>query len=102
MDAGVALAQWFGQETMRLYSILHTSRKQSQKEELIAYNISHDKIPQLMTTIASMSVFPFAARGIFEGIFEKMDIDFNDYLEERKKFAADFVIKAIKNQGMAE
>jgi hypothetical protein len=31
-----------------------------------------------------------------------MDLDFNDYLEERKKFAADFVIKAIKNQGMTE
>ena len=82
----------------RLWSML----EEQHKEELIAYNFSHDKIPQLMTTIASMSVFPFAARGIFEAIFEKMDIDFNDYLEERKKFAADFVIKAIKNQGMAE
>jgi AcrR family transcriptional regulator len=76
--------------------------EEQHKEELITYNISRDKIPQLMTTIASMSVFPFAARGIFEGIFEKMDLDFNHYLEERKKFAADFVIKAIKNQGMTE
>jgi AcrR family transcriptional regulator len=82
----------------RLWNML----EEQHKEELIAYNISRDKIPQLMTTIASMSVFPFAARGIFEGIFEKMDLDFNDYLEERKKFAADFVIKAIKNQGMTE
>ena len=26
-----------------------------------------------------------------------MGYDFNEYLEERKKFAADFVIKALKN-----
>ena len=50
-----------------------------------------------MTTIAAISVFPFAARGIFEAIFEKMGIDFDDYMEERKKFAAEFVIKALKN-----
>ena len=82
----------------RIWSML----EEQHSEELRNYNISRDKIPQLITTIASMSVFPFAARGIFEGIFEKMDLDFNDYLEERKKFAADFVINAIKNQGMAE
>ena len=50
-----------------------------------------------MTTIAAMSVFPFAARGILEAIMEKMGYDFDEYMEERKKFAADFVIKAIKN-----
>ena len=49
-----------------------------------------------MISIAAISVFPFAARGIIEGIFEKMDINFNEYIEERKDFAADFVIKAIK------
>ena len=66
------------------------------RDELARYNITRDKIPQLMTTIASISVFPFAARGILEGIFEKMDIDFSEYLEQRKDYAADFVIRAIK------
>ncbi len=66
------------------------------KDELKNYNITRESMPQLMSTIAAMSVFPFAARGILEGIFEKMNINFNDYLEERKKYAADFVIKAIK------
>jgi TetR/AcrR family transcriptional regulator len=65
------------------------------KEELERYKISKESIPQLMTTIAAISVFPFAARGIFEAIFEKLGIDFDTYLEERKKFAAEFVIKAI-------
>jgi AcrR family transcriptional regulator len=66
------------------------------KDELKNYNITRESMPQLMSTIAAISVFPFAARGILEGIFEKMNINFNDYTEERKKYAADFVIKAIK------
>ena len=65
------------------------------KEELERYRITKESIPQLMTTIAAISVFPFAARGIFEAIFEKMGMDFDNYLEERKKYAAEFVIKAI-------
>jgi len=65
------------------------------KEELERYKISKESIPQLMTTIVAISVFPFAARGIFEAIFEKLGIDFDTYLDERKKYAADFVIKAI-------
>ena len=68
------------------------------KDELKRYNIDRKKIPQLMTSIASLSVFPFAARGIFEAIFEKMGISFNDYLEERKDYVAEFVIKAIKGR----
>jgi hypothetical protein len=43
-----------------------------------------------------MSVFPFAARGILEGVFQNMGIDFNNYIEERKLFAPEFVIKALK------
>jgi AcrR family transcriptional regulator len=65
------------------------------KDELKKYNITEEIIPQLMTSIAAISVFPFAARGILEGIFEQMGISFDDYLEERKDYAADFVIKAL-------
>ena len=66
--------------------------------ELEKYNITKERIPQIMTTIAAISVFPFAARGIFESLFEKIGIDFDTYLEERKEFAADFVIKALENK----
>ena len=66
------------------------------KDELAHYNITRDTIPQFMTILASISVFPFAARGILIAIFEKIDIDFDEYLEQRKEYAADFVIKAIK------
>ena len=65
------------------------------KDELEKYNITEATMPQLMISIAAISVFPFAARGIIEGILEKIGIDFNKYIEERKEFAAEFVIKAI-------
>jgi len=66
------------------------------KDELQKYNISKTAMPQIMISMAAMSVFPFAARGILEGILGKLGLDFNEYMEERKKFAADFVINAIK------
>jgi len=63
--------------------------------ELKKYNITQATMPQLMTSIAAISVFPFAARGLIEGILGKIGIDFNDYIEQRKEYAAEFVIKAI-------
>ncbi|HUX58848.1 MAG TPA: TetR/AcrR family transcriptional regulator [Bacteroidales bacterium] len=65
------------------------------KDEIQKYNITEETIPQIMTTIASLSVFPFAAKGIIEAIFENFGIDFDKYIEERKEFAAEFIIKAI-------
>ena len=65
------------------------------KTELENYNISKETMPQIMVTIAAISVFPFAARGLIEGILEKTGIDFNIFMEERKAFASEFVIKAI-------
>ena len=65
------------------------------REELKRYNISKENLPQFMTTIAGMSVFPFAAKPIIAGIMEKMGYNFDNYIEERKEYAADFVIKAI-------
>jgi len=68
------------------------------KNELDKYNITEETMPQIMTTIAAISVFPFAARGILEGIFENLGVDFDKYIEERKDFAADFVISALLNK----
>jgi TetR/AcrR family transcriptional regulator len=79
-------------EFRKVWMILY----EQHKDELEKYNITEDNLPQVMTTIASMSVFPFAARGILEGIFQNMGIDFDKYIEERKEFAADFLIKALK------
>lgn len=66
------------------------------EEELRRYNITKERMPQLMISMAAISVFPFAAKGILEGILGNLNIDFNDFMEERKEFAAEFVINAIK------
>lgn len=65
------------------------------KDEMEKYNITEATMPQIMTSIAALSVFPFAARSLIEGLLGKIGIDFNDYIEQRKEFAAEFVIKAI-------
>jgi TetR/AcrR family transcriptional regulator len=74
---------------------LWTTIEKQHKEEFIKYNITRETIPQIMTSIAAISVFPFAAKAIISGFMEKMGYDFDEYIEERKKYAADFVIKAI-------
>lgn len=79
-------------EFKKIWMTLYTQHK----DELEKYNITEKNLPQLMSTIVAISVFPFAARGILEGIFENMGIDFDTYMEERKEFAAEFVIRAIK------
>lgn len=66
------------------------------KEEFIKYNINRETIPQLMTSIAAMSVFPFIAKPVITGIMEKLGYDFDQYSEERKEYAADFVIRSLK------
>lgn len=65
------------------------------KEELKNYNITKENLPQFMTTIAGMSVFPFAAKPVIASIMGRMGYNFDDYIEVRKEYAADFIIKAI-------
>jgi len=75
---------------------LWTTLEAQHKEELARYNLNPETIPQFMTTVAAMSVFPFIAKPIVSSLMEKMGYNFDEYLEERKEYAADFVIKAMK------
>jgi TetR/AcrR family transcriptional regulator len=68
------------------------------KEELDKYNITEENIPQILSTIISLSVFPFAAKGIFEVVLDNAGFNFNEYTEDRKEFAAEFIIKALKKE----
>jgi AcrR family transcriptional regulator len=72
------------------------------KDEFKKYNITLATLPQIMVSMAAISVFPFAARGILEGILGRADISFNDFIEERKEFAAEFVINAISQEKQIE
>jgi len=75
------------------YDLLYSQHK----DELDEYGITRDNFPQIMTTLASLSVFPFAAKKLLEELFGKVRLKFDDYIEERKTFAADFSIAALKN-----
>ncbi|HEX2920835.1 MAG TPA: TetR/AcrR family transcriptional regulator [Bacteroidales bacterium] len=66
------------------------------KYELHKYNITEETLPQILTTIVSISIFPFAAKGVVETILNQMGVTFNEFLDKRKDFAAEFVINAIK------
>jgi AcrR family transcriptional regulator len=70
--------------------------EEQHKEEMERYNINRDTIPQIMTTIAAMSVFPFAAKTLLESIMRKMGYDFDEYIEKRKEYAGEFIVKALK------
>lgn len=76
----------------KIWTMLETQHK----EELQKYNIKKEDIPQLMTSIAAMSVFPFAARGLVTNIMERMGYDFDDYIERRKEYAGEFVVNALQ------
>ena len=65
------------------------------KHEIDKYDINEKTIPQIMTSIAALSVFPFAAKGLIETLLKGAGYDFNTYMEERKEFAAEFVIRGI-------
>jgi AcrR family transcriptional regulator len=81
-----------GLDIQKLWTILETQHK----EELEKYSVTRENIPQFMTSMVAMSVFPFAARALITSIMEKMGYDFTDYIEKRKEYAAEFVIRAIK------
>lgn len=78
----------------KIYDIL----EQQHGEEFKQLGITPSLVPQIMISVAAMSVFPFAARGIVETLLEKAGLSFNDFIEERKTFAAGFVIRAFHNK----
>ena len=72
-----------------------TLQKQHSKE-LGSHSV--ETLVQILITIASMSIFPFVARGLIEGLLEKTDIQFDNFIEVRKEFAAEFVMSALTNK----
>jgi AcrR family transcriptional regulator len=71
--------------------------EEEHENELKRYNITREDLPQLMISLVALSVFPFAARGLLEAFLEKMGMEFDDYIEKRKKYASEFSIRAMKH-----
>jgi len=68
----------------------------AQIEEGIANGTMHRVDPlQVLVTMLSMSIFPVAAREMIRGIFGKSPEAYDQFLNERKKAAADFVIRSL-------
>jgi TetR/AcrR family transcriptional regulator len=86
-------------DTLR-YSQLRDLIFEKHAKELKGYGIKKNDMPQLMITIVSMSVFPFAARYMLTLMMPQLDDNkkFNTWMRERKDFATDFVITALKHR----
>jgi AcrR family transcriptional regulator len=73
---------------------------QMHAKEMKGYGIKKDDMPQLIMTIVSLSVFPFAARDVIRMMIPEVGDNkkFIALMRDRKEFAADFVITALKNR----
>ncbi len=82
------------------YEQLRNSLFQKHAKELKGYGIKKDDMPQLMLTVVSFSVFPFAARDMITMMIPELadNKKFIAFMRDRKEFAADFVITALKNR----
>ena len=86
-------------ETLK-YGELRDMIYEKHAKELKGYGIKKSDMPQLMITIVSMSIFPFAAREMIAVMIPQM-IDnrkFNTFMEERKEFATEFIFSALKHR----
>jgi hypothetical protein len=86
-------------ETIK-YNQLREVVYEKHAKELKGYGIRKADMPQLMVTIISFAVFPFAARDMMKMMMQQMGDNktFNTFMRDRKEFAADFVITALKNR----
>ncbi len=86
-------------ETLR-YSEMRDVIYRQHSKELRKFGIKKGELPQLMVTIVSMAIFPFAARNIMKMMMEQLGEtrNFNSFMQARKEFASDFVITALKNR----
>ena len=68
-------------------------------KELKGYGIKKNDMPQLMVTVVSFSIFPFAARDMIKIMIPELcdNKKFNAYMRERKSFASDFMMAALKH-----
>jgi len=77
------------------------SRKLKEVMKVLSNEIglSLNEVLHLMVTTVSACIFPFAGKPIIEQVlFEGNSAEYNQFLRERKKFVADFVIFSIKGR----
>ena len=65
-------------------------------EEIASGSIKPVDKMQLFINIVALSVFPFAARGLLDILLQEQNIDFDEFVEERKQVLPLFIINALK------
>lgn len=64
-----------------------------------SFGYSPNEAMHLIVNIVSMCIFPFAGRPIMENIlFDADSARYNQFIQERKQFVADFIINSLKGQ----
>ncbi len=61
------------------------------------FHIRQDEISQIVTSAIAISVFPFAARNLLEPLLLQTGQTFDNYIEERKEFASNFILAYLKS-----
>jgi AcrR family transcriptional regulator len=88
------IAQFIGESVI-------DSRKLKEVMKVLSNEIglSLNEILHLMVTTVSACIFPFAGKPIIEQVlFKGKTTEYSQFLRERKKFVADFVIYSIKGR----
>lgn len=67
--------------------------------EMKAYHIRKEDWPQFVVTLISLTVFPYATQEIIKMLLSKSEakMSFTTFMNERKDYAADFVLNALTN-----
>ncbi len=61
--------------------------------------MANEDMIQLLASMIAISVFPFATREILSRLIPEESFDFDNFIEERKVWAANFVISGINGIG---
>lgn len=73
--------------------------KKGMSKTLEENSISEDNLAHLLVSIISLSVFPIVAKPILGGILGKQNIEYSDFLQQRKEYSPKFIMSIIKSMG---
>ncbi|TAL68572.1 MAG: TetR/AcrR family transcriptional regulator [Bacteroidetes bacterium] len=66
------------------------------KEEMDAGRIEKQDPKQILVSMLALAIFPFAAKPILQIVLEMSEDDFKSFIQERKKFLPEFVMRSLR------
>ncbi len=73
--------------------------KDGMSKTLTENSIPEEHLGHLLVSVVSLSVFPVLAKPIISGILEQQDIDYKEFIQQRKEFSPKFIMSIIKSMG---